>query len=128
MQITAAFKAFDADNSGKLDAKELRKALKLYGITTTPLVTRKILKTYDAKPDGGLDINEFGTLVTDLERSHKQGVFLITFLFVGTAIAFYLGLLEMSNMNLFSSAPPLPPPKKHPNPIFAFFDSIFKKR
>lgn len=66
-RVRAAFEAFDSDRSGALDKKELRNALRLYGIDVSAAAATNVLAAYDDHPDGSLEIAEFAHLVRDAE-------------------------------------------------------------
>ena len=65
--IAAAFAHFDRNNSGYLDYKELRNALRHYGLDVDTEGAKAILAAYDDQPDGKLDPREFYELVKDIE-------------------------------------------------------------
>ena len=65
--MTSAFAYYDRDNSGFLDARELRPCLKHYGVDVEREESRRYLAAYDDTPDGRLDLQEFAALVKDLE-------------------------------------------------------------
>lgn len=65
--VRAAFEAFDSDRSGALDYKELRNALRLYGIDVSAAAAASVLSAYDDHPDGSLELTEFARLVRDAE-------------------------------------------------------------
>lgn len=67
-RVRAAFDLFDADGSGSIDAPELRRALRHYGIDLTEYETAHVLEEYDDHPDGKLDLPEFAQLVRDASR------------------------------------------------------------
>ena len=62
-----AFRKFDSNRSGYLDYRELRGALKAYGLDATARGAARILAAYDHNPDGKLDIAEFARIVADLD-------------------------------------------------------------
>lgn len=66
--IKAAFKAFDADKSGGLNYKELRSALKFYGIDVSQPRAAQLIKNYDDDPDGKMQLEEFAELVDNVEK------------------------------------------------------------
>ena len=66
-RVRSAFQYFDRNGSGYLDYRELRNALEHYGIDTNTAGARKVLRRYDDRPDGKLDVGEFGALVNDLD-------------------------------------------------------------
>ena len=68
-EIVSAFRQFDADNSGTIDAKELRHALNLLGLNADLKDAAKIMSKYDADRNEALDVHEFARLVSDL-KSH----------------------------------------------------------
>ena len=68
-QVDKAFREFDLDNNGRIDANELREALRRLGMTTSGAQAREVLAKYDTQAaDGGLDVHEFEVLVGDLAR------------------------------------------------------------
>ena len=63
-----AFDAFDSDRDGQLDARELRHALRHYGIDASRGQAANVLESYDDEnPNRRLDVREFANLVQDLE-------------------------------------------------------------
>ena len=74
-RIAATFKHFDANQSGYLDYNELRAALAHYGIHASVLESASIVRRYDDRPDGKLELTEFSELVRDLETGvvRKEG-------------------------------------------------------
>ena len=67
-RVRAAFETFDTDRSGYIEAVELRRALRHYGIDLTEKQTADVLVQYDEHPDGKLDLTEFASLVRDAAR------------------------------------------------------------
>ena len=67
-KVSMAFNAFDRNHSGYLNYKELRNALRHYGLDTTEREAARVLQAYDDQPDGRLSLNEFHRLVTDLRQ------------------------------------------------------------
>ena len=67
LQVAAAFDKFDVDHSGCIDRRELRSALTAYGLELSSEGVAQTLRRYDDRPDGALDLAEFGELVSDLE-------------------------------------------------------------
>ena len=63
----AAFKESDRNRSGYLDVRELRGALGQMGFDVSEAAAAEVLRAYDDKPDGLLDVHEFTKLVHDLE-------------------------------------------------------------
>jgi Ca2+-binding EF-hand superfamily protein len=74
-RVSAAFDAFDTNRSGMMDYRELRTALRYYGVDTSEGEAAAIVRAYDDNPDGKLDRVEFANLVRDLEGGHlrKEG-------------------------------------------------------
>ena len=68
-RVSAAFDAFDTNRSGMMDYKELRGALRYYGIHASEGEAASIVRAYDDHPDGKLDRTEFARLIKDLEVS-----------------------------------------------------------
>ena len=67
-RVRAAFELFDEDYSGFIEAPELRRALRHYGIDLTEYETASVLAQYDDHPDAKLDLIEFANLVRDASR------------------------------------------------------------
>lgn len=74
--VRAAFDKYDDDQSGDLDYRELRDALKYYGHNVSHPMSAKMIGFYDDRPDSKLKIDEFHMLIRDLEqgllRTSKQ--------------------------------------------------------
>ena len=68
MSAADAFRKFDKNASGYLDYKELRPALKHYGIDVSLKGAAEVVAAYDDYPDGKLELGEFSELVRDIER------------------------------------------------------------
>ena len=66
--IISTFHPFDKNKSGHLDYRELRNALRFYGIDVTHPRAADFVKSYDDQPDGKMELHEFGKLVRDLEE------------------------------------------------------------
>ena len=66
-RIREAFDKHDPKHSGKLGHKDLRKALEHCSISLQPKPIAKVLKPYDDKPSGTLDLIEFDRLVRAIE-------------------------------------------------------------
>ena len=62
-----AFEEFDTNRDNQLDARELRHALRHYGIDVTSRQAARVLDAYDDRPDRRMDLTEFSNLVQDLE-------------------------------------------------------------
>uniref|UniRef100_A0A8W8I941 Sulfhydryl light chain n=3 Tax=Magallana gigas TaxID=29159 RepID=A0A8W8I941_MAGGI len=58
-EMRNAFKIFDKDGSGKIDAKELRHAMKSLGETMTDGEVDEMIKAADQDSDGKVDYSEF---------------------------------------------------------------------
>ena len=74
-RVVQTFQFFDTNRSGYLDYAELRNALRHYGIDANTIQSAEIVRRYDDRPDGKLELAEFGELIRDLEqgviRSHR---------------------------------------------------------
>jgi len=67
-KIRDAFAAFDENQSGFLDSKKLRNALRLYGIRLDRPEVEQVLRAYDDQTrDGKLQLSEFSVLIRDLD-------------------------------------------------------------
>eukprot|EP00092_Neocalanus_flemingeri_P000651 GFUD01000693.1.p1 GENE.GFUD01000693.1~~GFUD01000693.1.p1 ORF type:complete len:3364 (-),score=1087.83 GFUD01000693.1:1093-10800(-) len=62
-EVEAAFKRFDTDNDGAIDAKELFTGLKNSGILLTDQEVETIFAVADLDGDGQIDMGEFGQLL-----------------------------------------------------------------
>ena len=62
-EVRAAFDRFDANGSGRLDYRELRAALRAFGLDVDSGQATAILQQYDADGNGLLDLDEFSRLV-----------------------------------------------------------------
>ena len=71
-RVRRAFSAFDANRSGYLDVRELRNALRHYGIDASARGAARVLASYDRHPDGRLDLAEFAQLVSDLDAGQMR--------------------------------------------------------
>ena len=67
-RVRRAFATFDTNRSGYLDYRELRNALRAYGLDVTVQGSARILAAYDYDPDGKMDLIEFSRLVSDLDH------------------------------------------------------------
>ena len=100
-RVANAFNFFDRNGSGFLDYRELKTALQHLGIDLSSGGSSELLMRYDDKPDGKLDVNEFGALVQDLEAGVVRASA------PPPAPTGGLGLLR----------PPTPPPPPPPQPL-----------
>jgi hypothetical protein len=67
MAVRLAFAAFDHNRSGYLNYRELRSALRAYGVDVSARDAARVLHAYDERPDGKMDLSEFEQLVVDLQ-------------------------------------------------------------
>ena len=67
-RVRAVFSFFDVDDSGFIDAAELRSALRHYGIDLTEGGAQEVLEAYDTHPDGKLSLPEFAEMARDASR------------------------------------------------------------
>ena len=67
MTVRNTFAKYDVDQSGTLDVRELRGALKMLGMSASSEETIAIMNKYDKSEDGKLDLPEFNALVTELQ-------------------------------------------------------------
>jgi len=68
-EIRAAFRRYDANNSGKLDYKELRVALRGLGVNADNTEATRILQAYDEDGNGLMDLDEFTRLVHQVQEA-----------------------------------------------------------
>ena len=75
-RIAVTFAHFDANRSGFLDYSELRAALRHYGLNTSTPEAASLVRRYDDRPDGKLEVSEFVELVRDIEAGvvRKEGL------------------------------------------------------
>ena len=71
--IRAAFRRFDANNSGKLDYKELRTALRGLGVDVNEREAVRVLQSYDGDGNGLMDLDEFSRLVRQVHIRGRRG-------------------------------------------------------
>ena len=71
--VRAVFERFDANRSGKLDVRELRRALEAAGLQPSAKEAERILVKFDADGNGLLDLSEFSQLVSEMRGAHIQG-------------------------------------------------------
>jgi len=67
-QILSVFKMFDVDQNGTFSYSELRKALEFLDHDLSRPEAADMIKNYDDKPDGRMQLLEFAELVSDLEN------------------------------------------------------------
>ena len=72
VRVRRAFAAFDTNRSGLLDYRELRNALRHYGLDATARGAARVLAAYDSNPDGKMDVVEFARLIADLDSGHLK--------------------------------------------------------
>ena len=65
-RVLDAFRYGDRNNSGYLDARELRDVLGYYGLDASSSTARDMVMRYDDRPDGKPDVYEFAALVAQL--------------------------------------------------------------
>lgn len=63
MEIREAFKIFDRDGNGYIDAKELKHVVTRMGEVLTTAEADEFMKEADLDGDGKLDYNEFVTMM-----------------------------------------------------------------
>ena len=66
-RVSETFRYFDYNDSGFLDYRELRNALRHYGVDVSTAAAKEVVLAYDDRPDGKLDVGEFAQLVRDIE-------------------------------------------------------------
>ena len=71
--IRAAFRRFDANNSGKLDYKELRTALRGLGVDVNEREAVRVLQSYDGDGNGLMELDEFSRLVRQIHIRGRRG-------------------------------------------------------
>lgn len=68
MNVEEAFRTFDEDGSGGIDAEELEMALGAAGLRVTSAQSFFMLRQYDGDRSGSLDMSEFRKLVRELRK------------------------------------------------------------
>ena len=68
-EVRAGFRRYDANNSGKLDYKELRVALRGLGVNADNTEATRILQAYDEDGNGLMDLSEFTRLVHQVQEA-----------------------------------------------------------
>ena len=71
--VRAAFRRFDANNSGKLDYKELRAALRGLGVDVDEREAVRVLQSYDEEGNGLMELDEFSRLVRQIQSGRSGG-------------------------------------------------------
>ena len=71
--IRAAFRRFDANNSGKLDYRELRTALRGLGVDVNEREAVRVLQSYDEDGNGLMELDEFSRLVRQIHIRGRRG-------------------------------------------------------
>ena len=71
--VRAAFRRFDANNSGKLDYKELRAALRGLGVDVDEREAVRVLQSYDEEGNGLMELDEFSRLVRQVQSGRSAG-------------------------------------------------------
>lgn len=72
--LKEAFKNHDTDESGTVDLEELSSLLKDVGLNVTDKQLLDILEGADGDGSGALSIDEFTTLMGDLQQGKIQGI------------------------------------------------------
>ena len=67
VRTAQAFVRYDKDQSGAIDADELRDALRKLGIKAGALEESDLFRRYDTDGSGEIELHEFATLVRDLQ-------------------------------------------------------------
>ena len=78
------FGAIDSDKSGKIDVKELTKALKELGIDMDFETIKGMIELVDANNDGQMDIDEFSQFLHICENAKPDDIRTILFLAADT--------------------------------------------
>jgi Ca2+-binding EF-hand superfamily protein len=70
-EIKSAFELFDRDESGNIDANELRDAMKALGIYLKKDAVKELMKTVDKDKSGTIEFVEFLELMQDKIRERN---------------------------------------------------------
>ena len=88
--VQKIFKQFDKDGSGDVDFSELKEALALLGYGDDRKAAAVLLRRYDSD-GGGLDLEEFTQLVSDMEMAKTTG-----FLMLGVSKTDHKSIVEVN--------------------------------
>lgn len=73
VDAVAVFRKFDADDNGTISADELHFALQQLGMKPDTFAqTKETLHRYDRDGDGSLQLDEFLTLIDDVQKHFHQ--------------------------------------------------------
>jgi Ca2+-binding EF-hand superfamily protein len=70
-KVKKTFSRFDVNHNGYLEIQELRKALEHYGLNLSTAEAGRMLRVYEDKPDGKMDLSEFAQAVRDLSAAEE---------------------------------------------------------
>ena len=73
-EVLAAFQRYDVDDSGAVDAHELRAALQELGLTVSGTQVEFMLRKYDDDRNATLQLREFAQLVRDMRINTPESV------------------------------------------------------
>ena len=79
-EIRAAFRRYDANNSGKMDYRELQGALRGMGISSDSREATRLLREYDRSGDGAIDYPEFMKLYGPVPSLAEEDAYVQTYL------------------------------------------------
>ena len=68
----AIFKRYDRNDSGKIDVRELREALRALGFDPTNRDAERVLQRFDRNHDGVLDFEEWAAIVAEFRRLQES--------------------------------------------------------
>merc|ERR1712134_171098 len=68
-EIREAFNLFDADNSGAIDVRELKAAMRALGFEVKKEELKKMISDIDNDGNGSIEFQEFLSMMTTLARS-----------------------------------------------------------
>ena len=71
LSLANTFDLFDKDESGGIDASELRRALQHLGVDSSSKQADAILKQYDDDSNSSIDVKEFARLARDVQMMHS---------------------------------------------------------
>ena len=79
-EMMSAFRAFDLDGSGEIDAEEILECLeKFFNIQITMKEAEEMMKVFDTSGDGELDFPEFKAMVSQIQGDRSAAVSLASY-------------------------------------------------
>ena len=86
-RVRRAFKMHDHNDSGEMDAKEVRVCLRSLGVPADTTAGDAIVARYDADADGAISVDELRAIVSDLSELQEEYDHPNRFSRVGTSVS-----------------------------------------